>query len=165
MRYRGFTLIEMIVVLAIVAILALVAMPNTAPLEARKKVKDALEYTEKLKPNIEAIYLANGYSFPATNKLAGLPDADKLISNDISSITVDDGVLHVLLGNNVYPILKGKTVSIQPLVVKGSASSPIDWRCGLADIPDGMEAVGTNKTDLDNALLPFACRKKNQINN
>lgn len=103
---QGFTLIEMLVVLAIIAILAVIAIPSTLPLQMRKQVAEAVEYIEPLKANIETRYMLNNFNFPETNKLAGLPDADKLISNKITSVELHDGVFHIQLGNSVYPVLK-----------------------------------------------------------
>lgn len=156
----GFTLIEMLVVLAIIAILAMMAIPSSAPLKMRKQVAEVIEYVEPLKANIEALYILNGFNFPETNTLAGLPEADKLISNQISSVELLDGAFHIQLGNSVYPALKGKILTVQPLVVIDSPSSPIDWLCGLAEAPKGMQAVGLNKTDINNLMLPNACRGK-----
>lgn len=160
LRHTGFTLIEMLVVLAVIAILAMMAIPSTAPLKMRVQIAEAIEYIDPLKANIEGLYMLNGFEFPETNKLAGLPDAGKLISNQITSVELLDGVFHIQLGNSVYPALKGKTISIQPLVVTDSPRSPIDWLCGLADAPEGMQAVGANKTNIDNSLLPNSCRGK-----
>mgnify|MGYP003687982773 CR=1 FL=1 len=159
-KTAGFTLIEMLVVLAIIAILAMMAIPSTAPLKMRAQVAEIIQYVEPFKSNIESLYMANEFEFPETNKLAGLPDADKLISNQISSVELRDGAFHIQLGNSVYPALQGKTISIQPLVVTDSPSSPIDWLCGLADEPKGMQAAGANRTNIANSLLPNSCRGK-----
>lgn len=158
MLSKGFTLLEMVIVLAVIAILAMLAMPNTAPLKARKTVAEVVEYADHYKEKIAAAYIANGYEFPATNKLAGMPDADKLVSNQISRVELQDGVMHITLGNNVFPILKNKIISIQPLTVADSPSSPIDWRCGNGSIPEGMQAQGNNRTDISNEFLPMNCR-------
>ena len=159
-KNQGFTLIEMLVVLAIIAILAMMAIPSSAPLKMRQQVAEVVGYVEPLKANIESLYILNGFEFPTTNTLAGLPDADKLISSQITSVEMLDGAFHIQLGNSVYPALKGKTITVQPLVVIDSPNSPIDWLCGLAAPPEGMQAVGANKTDIDNLMLPSACRGK-----
>lgn len=162
MRNKGFTLLEMVIVLAVIAILAVIAMPNTAPLKARQTVADVVQYADNYKDKIQASYIANGFEFPATNKIANMPDADKLVSNHISRVELQDGVMHITLGNNVFPILKDKIISIQPLTVIDSPSSPIDWRCGNASIPEGMQAQGTNRTNINEELLPIGCRSSKQ---
>ena len=157
-KKHGFTLIEMLVVLAIMGVLTMMAIPTNAPLKMRQQVNEVLDYIEPLKKNVEATYKLNGFSFPETNKLAGLPDADKLISKQITSVELLDGAFHIQLGNNVYPALEGKIISVQPLVVIDSPSNPIDWQCGLAKAPAGMQIVGHNKTDIPLVMLPNACR-------
>ena len=160
MTYKnlGFTLIEMLVVLAIIAVLAMMAIPSSAPLKVRQQVTEVLSYVEPLKAKVETSYKLNDFNFPGTNKLAGLPDADKLISSQITSVELLDGAFHIQLGNSVYPALKGKIITVRPLIVIDSPSSPIDWLCGLAEAPTGMQAAGDNKTDIPPLMLPNACR-------
>jgi type IV pilus assembly protein PilA len=81
-----------------------------------------------------------------------------LIGNYVSRIEVSDGALSVTFGNLVNKAIAGKVLTLQPLVVPGSPMSPMSWRCGLREIPKGMEAVGANRTDVDRQFLPASCR-------
>src|SRR5207244_12478956 len=78
--------------------------------------------------------------------------------NYVSRIDVADGALSVTFGNLVNKSIAGKILTLQPLVVPGSPMSPMSWRCGLREIPKGMQAVGTNRTDVDGKFLPASCR-------
>ena len=49
--------------------------------------------------------------------------------------------------------LKEKIISVRPIRVKGSPESPISWICGLSPVPEGMEAVGNNLTNIDRSLI------------
>ena len=71
---------------------------------------------------------------------------------------VIDGAMHIEFGQLVNTNLKGSVITLQPLVVKDSPSSPMSWRCGKRPIPQGMEALGENRTTVDNKYLPAACR-------
>ena len=54
---RGFTLIEMLIVLAIIAILALIALPNNYHRTVQKQVVESVELVEGYKANIEQFYM------------------------------------------------------------------------------------------------------------
>jgi len=154
---NGFTLIEMLLVLAVVAILAVMAIPSVYPMKARGQIAGSLEITAKRKSRITSLYEAT-QSFPEDNKQAELPEPDYLIGNFTESTTLEKGALHIVLGNKVMPALKGKTLTLQPITVKGSPASPISWICGLSSVPEGMRAVGDNKTDIESKFLPLSCR-------
>jgi type IV pilus assembly protein PilA len=81
-----------------------------------------------------------------------------LIGNYVSRVEVADGALNITFGNPVNKNIEGKILTLQPLVVPGSPMSPMSWRCGLREIPKGMQAVGTNRTDVDRKFLPATCR-------
>lgn len=157
MNARGFTLIEMMVVLLIIAILAAMAIPAYLPITARKQVNHALELPEVYKRLIK-IYYQTSKKFPDANDAVGMPEPHFLISNTVRSVTLENGAMHIELGNRVIRELDGKIVTVQPLVVSGSPESPMDWTCGYAAAPEGMEKVGENRTDIDRRFAPAACR-------
>jgi len=152
----GFTLLEMMVVIVIIAILVAIAIPNQTPRYARAQVEAVLKYSEDIKPKIKDYYSA-GASFPATNADANLPPSDKLINTLIKETVIKDGAIHFTFGNNANAVLQNKVLTLQPLVVSGSAMSPIDWSCGFSNIPEGMEAKGENKTSIESIYLPIKC--------
>lgn len=156
MKQRGFTLIELMVVVAIIGILASIAMPNYQSYIGRAQAAESIVIVNEFKSVITDYYKQTG-RFPSDNASAGIPAPHYLLGNYVQGITLDNGALHVQLGNKVHKALENKYVTIRPIVVTGSPASPISWICGYASIPKGMEPVGEDKTDLAREYLPIGC--------
>lgn len=153
----GFTLIEMLVVLAIIAILALMSVPLYSDKFIRDQVVEGMRLTEIAKAPVAASWAALG-KLPDDNEAAGLPVPDKVVSNYVKSVTVEAGAIHVVFGNQANGALRGKTLSLRPAVVEDARIVPVAWVCGFAATPDRMTAFGANRTDLPKNWLPVNCR-------
>jgi len=154
--YRGFTLIELMVAVAIIGILATITMPSLIISRQRSEVADALRMSDTIRDDVTAYYNHN-ISFPSDNAEAGVPEPEFLIANKITRMQIEDGAIHITLGNKISKPLRGKILSLRPAIVTGSPTSPISWLCGEDTPVTGMQAVGENKTDLDKSILPAAC--------
>jgi type IV pilus assembly protein PilA len=110
-----------------------------------------------LRENVTNYYVEK-LEFPGNNQMAGVPAPKLLIGNRITGVVIESGAIHVTLGNKASKPLQGKVLSFRPAVVAGSPKSPIAWLCGYDQPVTGMEAVGSNKTDLEKEFLPSACR-------
>ena len=156
---KGFTLIELMVVVSMIGILASVALPQYRSYIERTELVEALSMASTIREDVTHYYVEN-LEFPTNNKMTGIPEARYLIANSITSVTVEKGAFHIVLGNKVPKPLQGKTLSFRPAVVVGSPTSPISWLCGYDEAIEGMQAVGNNKTDIDETLLPSACSNR-----
>ena len=157
-RTRGFTLIELMIVVAIIGILASIAVPAYQNYLIRAQTAEAFSLASFAKPKIIDYYRHFGH-FPADNRAAGLPPASSIIGHYVGAVSVNNGVIDVAFrSKDVNPALQGKVLSLRPLVVIGSPRSPIAWACGAAPAPAGMQAVGKNATTLKAMFLPANCR-------
>lgn len=154
---QGFTLIEMMVVVAIIAILALMAIPKADPTIARRQVTESLELVEDYK-KLVAYFHKSTLVFLKNNQEAGIPAPDKLLGNYVDMIELKDGAFHIHFGNKAHASIKDKILSVQPIMVKDSPESPISWLCGRGAVPEGMQAVGENRTNIELKDLPINCR-------
>lgn len=157
LRDKGFTVIEMMVVLAIVAILAMMALPSYQNKFVREQIAEALSLADIAEKPIAAFWTAE-HAFPADNAAAGLPPAEKIVSNLVSSVTVEQGVIHIRFGNSANGLIQGKTLSLRPAVISDAPIVPVAWVCAYAAVPKKMSVQGANKTDIPSKYLPQKCR-------
>lgn len=144
------------IVVAIVAILATIAMPSYLAQHQRRDVVEALRTAKNIRDDVTKYYDAY-LSFPSDNKEAGVPEPELLIGNKITKIEIEDGAIHITLGNKASKSLHDKIISLRPAIVTGSPKSPISWLCGPDEPVQGMEAVGKDKTDISIGLMPASC--------
>jgi type IV pilus assembly protein PilA len=154
---RGFTLIEMAAVVAVIAILALIAVPSYMDRIVRQQIEAALPLADiAKKPIADSWTLA--HTFPADNAAAGLPVAEKIVNNYISSLSVQDGTIQITFGNIINRRILGKVLTLRPAVVEDAPVVPVAWVCGNAEAPGQMTVKGNNQTNIPEIFLQLACR-------
>ncbi|HFB0542848.1 TPA: pilin, partial [Neisseria gonorrhoeae] len=89
---KGFTLIELMIVIAIVGILAAVALPAYQDYTARAQVSEAILLAEGQKSAVTEYYLNNG-EWPKDNASAGVASASKIIGKYVKQVEVKNGVV------------------------------------------------------------------------
>ncbi|ENX3332493.1 pilin, partial [Neisseria gonorrhoeae] len=89
---KGFTLIELMIVIAIVGILAAVALPAYQDYTARAQVSEAILLAEGQKSAVTEYYLNNG-EWPENNTSAGVASASDIKGKYVESVTVANGVV------------------------------------------------------------------------
>ncbi|EMT9967134.1 pilin, partial [Neisseria gonorrhoeae] len=89
---KGFTLIELMIVIAIVGILAAVALPAYQDYTARAQVSEAILLAEGQKSAVTEYYLNNGI-WPENNGDAGVASSGEIKGKYVESVTVTNGVV------------------------------------------------------------------------
>ncbi|MES2579005.1 MAG: pilin [Pseudomonadota bacterium] len=154
---NGFSAVEMMIVVAIIAILAMIAIPSGIERIIREQISAAIPLAEAAKEPAAAQWKALK-TLPVDNKEAGLPTPDKVVSNWISALEVNNGVIHMTFGNKANTKLQGKILSIRPAVIEESQAVPVAWVCGNAKVPANMTLFGENRTNIEVKYLPYVCR-------
>ncbi|HFA4806931.1 TPA: pilin, partial [Neisseria gonorrhoeae] len=123
---KGFTLIELMIVIAIVGILAAVALPAYQDYTARAQVSEAILLAEGQKSAVTEYYLNHG-KWPENNDSAGVASSDKIKGKYVQSVTVANGVVTAeMKSDGVNKEIQGKKLS---LWAKREAGS-VKWFCG-----------------------------------
>lgn len=153
----GFTLIELMVVLAVVAILALLAVPSLQDKYIRDEITAAMPLAQLAEAPVAQAWNAT-HALPADNVQAGLPAAEKIVNNYVAATRIQNGAVHVTFGNRAHAILRGHTLSFRPAVVLDAPIVPVTWVCGYSAPPHNMTLFGANETDIPARFLPPLCR-------
>lgn len=156
-RSAGFTWIELVLVLAVLAILGALAIPGMQDTALKKQVREALSLSDVAKRGVQAAWSATG-EMPADNAAAAIPARDKIVGNLVREVAVEDGAITLTLGNNASRALEGKRVTLRPAVVADEPTVPIAWICHAVAVPGGMQARGRDATDIPAKWLPAECR-------
>ncbi|MBJ1815937.1 prepilin-type N-terminal cleavage/methylation domain-containing protein, partial [Neisseria meningitidis] len=124
---KGFTLIELMIVIAIVGILAAVALPAYQDYTARAQVSEAILLAEGQKSAVTEYYLNHG-KWPGDNSNAGVASTPSDIKGKyVQKVEVAKGVITAqMASSNVNNEIKGKKLSLWAKRQNGS----VKWFCG-----------------------------------
>ncbi|HFA5823125.1 TPA: pilin, partial [Neisseria gonorrhoeae] len=124
---KGFTLIELMIVIAIVGILAAVALPAYQDYTARAQVSEAILLAEGQKSAVTEYYLNNG-KWPENNGAAGVASTPTDIKGKyVQKVEVNNGVVTAQMkSDGVNKEIKNKKLSLWARRENGS----VKWFCG-----------------------------------
>ncbi len=141
-KQQGFTLIELMIVVAIIGILAAIAIPAYQDYTIRAQVSEGLSLSSGGKAAVAEYYQDSGV-FPANNLQAGLEAPANISGKYVTLVTVgaSNGVITVTYGNDANTNIAGDTLTLSATDNTGS----IEWACA-------------NGAGLLPKWLPAACR-------
>ncbi|HEZ6328932.1 TPA: pilin [Neisseria meningitidis] len=158
---KGFTLIELMIVIAIVGILAAVALPAYQDYTARAQVSEAILLAEGQKSAVTEYYLNHG-EWPGNNSSAGVAtSASDIKGKYVQSVEVAKGVITAtMLSSGVNKEIQGKKLSLWAKRQNGS----VKWFCGqpvtrdATNADDVTAAPDNSNNGINTKHLPSTCR-------
>ena len=146
-QQKGFTLIELMIVIAIIGILAAIAIPAYQDYTIRSKVSEGLNLAGAAKLAVAETYDSRG-NFPSAGNISyGLPTDTSIAGNYVLSVAANagDGVITITYKGDVggNPPASDKTIVLTP---NTSSNGAMGWTCG------------GNGTTMPNKYLPATCR-------
>jgi type IV pilus assembly protein PilA len=147
---KGFTLIELMIVVAIIGILAAIAIPAYQDYTIRAQVTEGLNLASDLKAAIGELYADRGVGTDINSGDFGVPAANYKTGKYVQQIEVAAGTIDITFGNSANQKIRNGHLTLVPSV---NQNQDIIWTCG----GDG--------TDLAEKYLPASCRGNTSATN
>ena len=138
---QAFTLIELMIVVAIIGVLASIAIPAYQDYTIRTQVSEGLRLSSTAKSAITEYYVDKGL-WPTDNAEAGISDSTEIVGHYVQSVAIQDNVIDIQYGNQAHAVINGQHITLT--VTTGFGGSFL-WTCASAGVIEAKH-------------LPSACR-------
>jgi type IV pilus assembly protein PilA len=154
---KGFTLIELMIVVAIIGILAAIAIPAYQDYTVRSQVTEGLNLASDMKAAVAETYAQTG-SWPLDNDAVGLSNtAGSKAGKYVKDVQIATGTINITYGNQANSNITDKKLSLRPTT---SPNGDVIWNCGKHTVAgtDPTQAASADVTDVLGKYLPQTCR-------
>jgi type IV pilus assembly protein PilA len=128
---KGFTLIELMIVVAIIGILAAIAIPAYQDYTIRAQVTEGLNLASSAKTAVAETFSATS-NWPDSNTAAGLDTATNIRGKYVTGVEVSEGgVVTITFGNQAHSNIANDTLILTPFQ---SVNGDVSWQCGSFDM-------------------------------
>ncbi len=152
---KGFTLIELMIVVAIIGILAAIAIPAYQDYTVRSQITEGLNLASDLKAAVGETFASTG-AWPANNAAVGVTAVKS--GKYVTAVDVTTGTIEITFGGQANSAILNKKLALRPTV---SPNGDVIWNCGYKASVGADPASGgatANATDVTAKYLPQACR-------
>ena len=139
-KQQGFTLIELMIVVAIIGILASIAIPSYQDYTIRAQISEGLALSAGAKLALAEHYMMSG-DWPNNNVKAGLANQNDITGKYVKSVRVKDNVIIIMYGNDANKVISNKKLNLTAIFDLGI----VRWSCASAGV-------------IEDRHLPSACR-------
>jgi len=141
-KQQGFTLIELMIVVAIIGILAAIAIPAYQDYTIRAQVSEGLNLSGGAKAAVSEFIMDRG-TLPSDNTAAGLSQPNQINGKYVASVTNTDGIINVIYGVDAHATLLTNSLDLSASTAGGGS---VRWTCS------------SRNGSIEPRHLPAACR-------
>jgi type IV pilus assembly protein PilA len=137
-KQQGFTLIELMIVVAIIGILAAIAIPAYQDYTIRAQVSEGLNLSGGAKAAATEFFQDRG-TMPGSNTEAGLAASGQITGKYVASVAVVDEVITVTYGGDAHTTINGQAIT---LTADTTSAGSVQWDCaGSGILPKHLPAA------------------------
>jgi type IV pilus assembly protein PilA len=155
---KGFTLIELMIVVAIIGILAAIAIPAYQDYTVRSQVTEGLNLASDLKAAVAETFAQTG-DWPTNNQSVGIEAGAVKSGKYVSDVSINGGSIEITYGVQANSNINGRLLVLEPTT---SSNGDVIWNCGYKETAGSASpqagSTASTATNVTPKYLPASCR-------